>query len=97
MKIRPLRNMIVVQKNEKDEVQLESGLVLPEIADEEAFDGTVLAVGPGSIDKKGNIVPVSIEVGDRVLFGKYAGQEIEIDKKKYLIMSEDEIISRVKV
>ena len=90
--LRPLGNRVVVEPIEQDEVT-PGGIVLPETAKEKPQQGKVLAVGPGERDEKGQRIPLDVKVGDRVLFGKYAGTEVKIDGKKLLILRESDILA----
>ncbi|MEO0087085.1 MAG: co-chaperone GroES [candidate division WOR-3 bacterium] len=92
MKIKPLADRVVVERIEEEEVK-KGGIILPDTAKEKPIKGKVIAVGPGRLDDKGNRIPMEVKKGDIVLFGKYAGQEIKIDNKEYLIMREDEILA----
>jgi|UniRef100_A0A7V5Y0D1 chaperonin GroES len=92
MKIKPLADRVVVERIEEEEVK-KGGIILPDTAKEKPIKGKVVAVGPGRLDDKGNRIPMEVKKGDIVLFGKYAGQEIKIDNKEYLIMREDEILA----
>lgn len=91
MKIRPLQDRVLVERIEEEE-KTRGGIIIPDTAREKPQQGTVVSVGPGKIDEKGNLVPVGVKPGDRVLFGKYAGSEIEVDGKQYLIMREEDIL-----
>ncbi len=92
MKIKPLADRVVVERIEEEE-EKKGGIILPDTAKEKPIKGKVIAVGPGRLDDKGNRIPMEVKKGDVVLFGKYAGQEIKIDNKEYLIMREDEILA----
>ena len=92
MKIKPLADRVVVERIEEEEVK-KGGIILPDTAKEKPIKGKVVAVGPGRLDDKGNRIPMEVKKGDIALFGKYAGQEIKIDNKEYLIMREDEILA----
>lgn len=92
MKIKPLADRVVVERIEEEEIK-KGGIILPDTAKEKPIKGKVVAVGPGRLDDKGNRIPMEVKKGDVVLFGKYAGQEIKIDNKEYLIMREDEILA----
>jgi chaperonin GroES len=94
MNLRPLNDRVVVETVEQDTTTA-SGLVLPETAKEKPQQGTVLAIGPGARDEDGNRMPLDLEVGDTVLFAKYAGTEIKLDGKKVLIMKENDILGVV--
>ena len=91
MNLRPLNDRVVVEPVEQ-ETTTASGLVLPETAKEKPQQGKVLAVGPGARDEDGERMPLDLEVGDIVLFAKYAGTEIKIDGNKVLIMKENDIL-----
>jgi chaperonin GroES len=80
-----------VERTEEEE-KTKGGIIIPDTAKEKPQQGKVVAVGPGRVDEKGNRVPPGVKPGDRVLFGKYAGSEIEIDGQQYLIMREDDIL-----
>ncbi len=87
--IRPLSDRVVVDRIE--ERKTESGIVIPETALDKSQKGIVVAVGPGKVDD-GKLQPISLKVGDKVIFGKYSGTEINIFGKDYLIMREDDIM-----
>lgn len=91
MRIRPLHDRVLVQRIEEEE-KTKGGIIIPDTAREKPQQGKIIAVGPGRIDDKGNRVPMNVKEGDRVLFGKYAGSEVEIDDEQYLIMREDDIL-----
>ena len=92
--IKPLEDRIVVQANEA-ETTTASGIVIPDTAKEKPQEGTVLAVGPGRIDDKGNRVPLDISVGDRVIYSKYGGTEIKHKGDEYLILSARDVLAVV--
>ncbi len=92
--LEPLDDRIVVKPGEEEETTI-SGIVIPDTAKEKPQEGTVLAVGPGRIDDKGNRVPLDVKVGDRVLFGKWSGTEVRIDGQDLLIMKESDIMGVV--
>lgn len=91
MNLRPLNDRVVVEPVEQESTTA-SGLVLPETAKEKPQQGKVIAVGPGARDEDGERMPLDLEVGDLVLFAKYAGTEIKIDGNKVLIMKENDIL-----
>ena len=77
-----------------EEAVTKSGIVLPDSAEKEKpMQGTVIAVGPGKLNDKGERIPMSVKVGDKVLFKKYGPDEIEVEKKKYLVGDEDDILA----
>jgi chaperonin GroES len=94
MKIRPLSDRIVVKRIEEQET-LRSGIIIPDSAQEKPQEAEVIAVGLGKRLKDGNLVPVDVKVGDRILFGKYSSSDIRVDGVDYLIMREDEILGVV--
>jgi len=91
--IKPLGNRLVVEPIEQEEVTA-GGIVLPETAKEKPQKGTVLAVGPGERNEKGEYMPLEVAEGDTVLFAKYSGTEIKYDGKKLLIMRESDILAK---
>jgi chaperonin GroES len=94
MKLKPIRDRIVVQMLEAETVT-KSGLVIPDAAAEKPSQGDVLAVGTGKLAEDGTIVPMVIQTGDRVLFAKTAGQKVKIDDQEYLIMREEDVMAVV--
>ncbi len=92
--VRPLADRVLVEPVEEEEVTFAGGkLVLPETAKEKPQKGVVLAVGPGRKDDEGKVIPMDVKVGDQVLYAKYAGTEIKIEGKKYLILKESDILA----
>jgi len=91
MKIRPLGDRVLVVGIEEKE-KTAGGIIIPDTAKEKPQEGKVMAVGPGKWDEKGKRIPLAVKKNDRVLFGKYAGNEIKIDGVEYLIMREDDIL-----
>ncbi len=92
--IKPLGNRLVVEPIEEEEITA-GGIVLPETAKEKPQKGTVLAVGPGERNEKGEFMPLEVKVGDKVLFAKYSGTEVKYDGKKLLIMRESDILAKL--
>jgi chaperonin GroES len=90
--IKPLEDRIVVQANEA-ETTTASGIVIPDTAKEKPQEGTVLAVGPGRIDDKGNRVPLDVAVGDVVLYSKYGGTEVRYAGEDYLVLSARDVLA----
>jgi chaperonin GroES len=90
VKIRPLYDRIVVKRIEQQE-QLQGGLYIPDTAKEKPQEGEVMAVGKGKRLEDGKVVPLDVQVSDRILFGKYSGSDIKLDNEEYLIMREDEV------
>ncbi|MEO8028649.1 MAG: co-chaperone GroES [Bryobacteraceae bacterium] len=91
MNIRPLYDRIVVKRVEDKETKV-GGLFIPDSAKEKPQEGEVLAVGKGKRTDSGEIIPLDVKAGDRILFGKYSGSEIKIDGEECMIMREDEVL-----
>ena len=91
MKIRPLHDRVIVKRVEAERTTA-SGIVIPDSAGEKPDQGEVLAVGPGKRDDNGKQVALDVKVGDRVLFGKYAGQAVKVDGQEVLVMREEDIM-----
>src|SRR5688500_3810514 len=94
MKMRPLRDRILVERVEEQEQRV-GGIIIPDTAKEKPQQGRVVAVGKGRVNDKGEVFPLDVKEGDTVLFGKYAGTEIKIEGKEYLIVREDEVLGIV--
>jgi chaperonin GroES len=92
MKLKPLNDKIIVKPIKEDE-RTKSGIVLPQTAEEKPEKGEVLAVGPGKLLENGQRAPMSVKVGDKVIFKKYSPDEIKVDQEEYLIISEDDILA----
>jgi chaperonin GroES len=95
LNLRPLGDRLLVEPLEKEETFAGGELVLPETAKEKPQQGRVLAVGPGARDEKGKRVPMDVAVDQRIVFAKYAGTEIKLDGKKYLIMRESDVLAAI--
>jgi chaperonin GroES len=91
MKFRPLHDRVVVKRIEAEE-KTAGGIIIPDTAREKPQQGEVVAVGPGARDEAGKLVPIDLQIGDRVLFGKWSGTEVKIDGTEYLIMKENDIM-----
>jgi chaperonin GroES len=91
MQFRPLHDRILVRRVDEDE-KTAGGIIIPDTAKEKPQQGEVVAVGPGARNGDGEILPLDVRVGDRVLFGKYAGSEVTIDGEEYSIMNESDIL-----
>jgi chaperonin GroES len=91
MKFRPLHDRIVVRRVEADE-KTAGGIIIPDTAKEKPQEGEVLAVGPGARDDSGQIQPLDVKAGDRILFGKWSGTEISLDGEDLLIMKESDVM-----
>lgn len=94
-KIQPLHDKVLIKPLDAEEVTA-SGIVLPQTATEKPMQGEVVAVGPGKLSKDGERMPMSVSVGDRVLFTKYSPDEVEVDGEEYLVIDEDKILAIVK-
>jgi len=94
MKIRPLYDRIVVKRIDEQETT-RSGIIIPDSAQEKPQEAEVVAVGNGKRLEDGKLVALDVKVGDRILFGKYSGNEIRVDGEEYLIMREDDILGVV--
>jgi len=92
MKIRPLYDRIVVKRIEGQEQQMQGGLYIPDSAKEKPQEGEVVAVGKGKRLEDGKIIALDVQVGDKILFGKYSGSDIKLDGDEYMIMREDEVL-----
>ena len=91
MKIRPLYDRIVVKRVETQEQKI-GGLFIPDSAKEKPQEGEVVAIGKGKRLEDGKVVPLDVQVGDRILFGKYSGSDIKLDNEEYMIMHEEEVL-----
>ena len=91
MKIRPLHDRVIVKRIE-EERKTAGGIVIPDNAAEKPDQGEVLAIGTGKVMDDGKVRPLDVKVGDKILFGKYSGQEIKLDGEEFLIMREDEVL-----
>jgi chaperonin GroES len=91
MKVKPLHDRILVKRIEEGE-QVVGGIIIPDTAKEKPQQGKVVAVGAGKIDDKGKRIALDVKDGDKILFGKYSGQEIKLDGEEFLIMREDEVL-----
>jgi chaperonin GroES len=94
MKLRPLHDRVLVRRSDEEE-RTASGIIIPDTAKEKPMEGQILAVGTGSRNEKGEIVPLDVGVGDRVLFGKWSGTEVKVDGEELLIMKETDIMGIV--
>lgn len=93
-KIRPLHDRVLVQRL-KEEEKTKGGIIIPDTAKEKPIEGKVLAVGNGKVSETGEVRKLEVKVGDRVLFGKYVGNEIKVDGEEHLILREDDILGIV--
>jgi chaperonin GroES len=91
MKFRPLHDRVVLRRLEEDE-RSSGGIIIPDTAKEKPMQGEVMAVGSGARNESGEITPLDVKAGDRVLFGKWSGTEVKIDGEELLIMKESDIM-----
>ena len=91
MKFRPLHDRVLVRRLEEDE-RSSGGIIIPDTAKEKPMQGEVLAVGTGARNDKGEITPLDVKKGDRILFGKWSGSEVKIDEEELVIMKESDIL-----
>ncbi len=94
MKIRPLHDRVIVKRIEEEE-KTKGGIIIPDTAKEKPSEGKVVAVGNGKLLENGQLQPLEVKKGDKILFGKYAGTDIKIEGEEHLIMREDDIIAIV--
>ena len=92
MKLRPLHDRVIVKRMEEERTS-PGGIVIPDSAAEKPIRGEVLAVGNGKIQENGDVRPMALKVGDRVLFGKYSGTEVKVEGEELLVMREDDIMA----
>ena len=91
MKIRPLQDRVIVERVDAEEKSA-GGIIIPDTAKEKPQEGKVIAVGKGKRKEDGGLIPPDIKAGDRILFSKYAGSDVTLDGKEYIIMREDDIL-----
>ena len=91
MKFHPLHDRVVIRRIEGEE-KTKGGIIIPDTAKEKPQEGEVIAVGPGARDESGKLVPLDVNAGDRVLFGKWSGTEVKIDGEDLLIMKESDVM-----
>ena len=94
MKLRPIADRVIVKRLE-NETKTASGIYIPDNAAEKPDQGEVLAVGPGRTSEEGKLVPLTVKVGDRVLFGRYGGQPVKVDGEELLVMKEEDLFAIV--
>jgi chaperonin GroES len=92
--ITPLHDRVLVRRLEEKE-QVKGGIIIPDTAKEKPQEGEVIAVGAGKLNEKGDRIPLDVKAGDRILFGKYSGNDIKIDDEEFMIMKEDEILAKI--
>ncbi|MCX7917996.1 MAG: co-chaperone GroES [bacterium] len=91
IKIKPLGDRILVKRIEEEEVK-KGGIIIPDTAKEKPQQGEVIAVGPGRVDDSGKKIPMELKKGDKILFGKYSGNEVKLGDEEYLIMREEDVL-----
>ncbi len=91
MKVKPLHDRVLVKRIEAQE-KAKGGIIIPDTAKEKPMEGKVIAVGAGKLDDAGKRIAMEVKVGNKVLFGKYAGTEIKIDNEEHIILREEEIL-----
>lgn len=94
IKIRPLHDRVVIQRQEEEQIT-KGGIFIPDTAKEKPVRGKVIAIGKGKLLENGDVRPLDVQVGNIVLFGKYAGTEVKVDDQEYLVMREDDIMGVV--
>ena len=92
MKIRPLHDRVIVKRMEEERISA-GGIVIPDSATEKPVRGQVIAAGNGKILENGNVRPIAVKAGDKVLFGKYSGTEVKVDGEELLVMREEDIVA----
>ncbi len=92
-KLQPLSNRVIVRPIKRDEMT-KGGIILPDTAKEKPQEGTVIAVGPGRLNDKGERIAIDLKVGDTVIYAKYAGTEIKEDDEELIILREDDVLAR---
>ncbi len=95
MKITPLQDRVLVRRLE-EEKETKGGIIIPDTAKEKPIEGKVVAVGKGRVKEDGTVIPLEVKAGDKVLFNKYAGTEIQIEGEEHLMMREDDILGIIK-
>jgi len=91
MNLRPLHDRILIKRIEEKEA-VKGGIIIPDTAKEKPQEGEVIAVGNGKKTEEGNIIPLDVKAGDRILFGKYSGAEIKMEGQEFLILREEEVL-----
>ena len=92
MKIRPLHDRVIIKRLEEEKTS-PGGILIPDSAAEKPVRGEVMATGNGKLLENGSVRPLDVKVGDKVLFGKYSGNEVKVDGADYLVMREDDIVA----
>ena len=92
MKIRPLHDRILIKRIEEQETR-RGGIIIPDTAKEKPQEGKVVAAGNGKVNEDGKKIPLDVKAGDKILFGKYSGNEVKIDDEEYLIIREEDVLA----
>jgi len=92
--VTPLHDRVLVRRLEEKET-VKGGIIIPDSAKEKPQEGEVVAVGAGKLNDKGERIPLDVKAGDRILFGKYSGNDIKIEDEEFLILKEDEILAKI--
>lgn len=92
IKFRPLHDRVVVRRIQEDE-RTKGGIIIPDTAKEKPQQGKIIAAGKGKVNDDGKLTPLDVKVGDRILFGKYSGNEVKIDGEDYLILREEDVLA----
>ena len=92
MKIRPLHDRVMVKRLEGEE-KTKGGIIIPDSAKEKPQEGLIVAAGPGRVNEEGKVTPLDVKKGDKILFSKYSGNEINLDGEEHLIMREDDVLA----
>jgi len=92
MKVRPLHDRILIKRVEEEQ-KTAGGIIIPDTAKEKPQEGKVIAVGNGRLTDEGKVIPLEVSVGDRILFGKYSGSEINLDGEEHLIIREEDVLA----
>ncbi len=92
LNVKPLGDRVVIKPLEAED-KTKGGIILPDTAKEKPQEGKIVAIGKGKIDDAGKAIPMEVKIGDKVLYGKYSGTEITIDKEQYIILKEEEILA----
>ena len=95
MNLAPLHDRVIIKPSQPEEVT-KGGIIIPDTAKEKPMQGEVVAVGPGKLTDDGKVIPLTVKVGDKVLYGKYSGTEVEINGEQFLIMRESDIFAIIK-
>ncbi len=93
MSLRPLHDRLLVERLDEDEAKSSGGIIIPDSAKEKPQQGKVIAVGNGKKKDDGTIAALDVKAGDKILFGKYSGNDVKVDDNEYLIMREDEVLA----